>query len=239
MKIVFIRHAEPDYSIDSLTERGWQEADLLADRIENLPADAYYCSPLGRAKDTAKESMRRLKKTYEILDWLEEFPARVPDVDTGKERIPWNFLPSYWTKVDDYYKSDKWYDTDIMKKGEVHGAYDRICKGMDELLEKYGYIRDGRVYRTESGNEKTIVIFCHMAMQLVAISYLTGLPTLPLWQNFFIAPTGISVLCTEEREKGIASFRCKMLGDISHLYAKNEKASDSGFFNEVFKETED
>ena len=25
MRLIFIRHAEPDYSIDSLTEKGWRE----------------------------------------------------------------------------------------------------------------------------------------------------------------------------------------------------------------------
>ena len=31
MKLLIIRHGEPDYSIDSLTEKGWREAELLAD----------------------------------------------------------------------------------------------------------------------------------------------------------------------------------------------------------------
>ena len=29
MKIIFIRHGEPNYEIDSLTEKGWREAELL------------------------------------------------------------------------------------------------------------------------------------------------------------------------------------------------------------------
>ena len=29
MKILIIRHGDPDYSIDSLTEKGWREAELL------------------------------------------------------------------------------------------------------------------------------------------------------------------------------------------------------------------
>ena len=29
MKIIFIRHGEPNYEIDSLTEKGWREACLL------------------------------------------------------------------------------------------------------------------------------------------------------------------------------------------------------------------
>ena len=34
MRLIFIRHAEPDYSIDSLTEKGWREAKLLAERTK-------------------------------------------------------------------------------------------------------------------------------------------------------------------------------------------------------------
>ena len=33
MRILIIRHGDPDYSIDSLTERGWIEAELLSKRL--------------------------------------------------------------------------------------------------------------------------------------------------------------------------------------------------------------
>ena len=36
MRLLFIRHAEPDYSIDSLTEKGWKEAELLSRRLAQL-----------------------------------------------------------------------------------------------------------------------------------------------------------------------------------------------------------
>lgn len=52
MKLIFIRHGEPDYSIDSLTEKGWREAELLAKRATKWPVTQFYVSPLGRAKDT-------------------------------------------------------------------------------------------------------------------------------------------------------------------------------------------
>ena len=53
MKILIVRHADPDYSIDSLTEKGWREAEYLSERLSRLPVKAFYVSPLGRAKDTA------------------------------------------------------------------------------------------------------------------------------------------------------------------------------------------
>ncbi len=36
MKLMIIRHGDPDYSIDSLTEKGWREAEYLADRLVKL-----------------------------------------------------------------------------------------------------------------------------------------------------------------------------------------------------------
>lgn len=59
MKLVIIRHADPDYSIDSLTEKGWREAELLSDRIAKLDVKEFYCSPLGRAKDTASLTLKK------------------------------------------------------------------------------------------------------------------------------------------------------------------------------------
>ena len=41
MKLMIVRHAEPDYSIDSLTPAGWEEAKILADRLCKLDIIQY------------------------------------------------------------------------------------------------------------------------------------------------------------------------------------------------------
>ena len=33
MKLLIVRHGDPDYAIDSLTETGWAEAELLSHRL--------------------------------------------------------------------------------------------------------------------------------------------------------------------------------------------------------------
>ncbi len=58
MKIIFIRHGEPNYEIDSLTEKGWREAELLSKRTAKWNVTDFYCSPLGRAKDTASFTLK-------------------------------------------------------------------------------------------------------------------------------------------------------------------------------------
>lgn len=50
MRLIFIRHGEPDYEHDSLTEKGWREAKLLAARTKDWHVDDFYVSPLGRAR---------------------------------------------------------------------------------------------------------------------------------------------------------------------------------------------
>lgn len=45
MRLIFIRHAEPDYEHDSLTEKGWREAKLLAVRTKSWQIDDFYGFP--------------------------------------------------------------------------------------------------------------------------------------------------------------------------------------------------
>lgn len=33
MRLIIVRHGDPDYVKDSLTEKGWREAELLSDRL--------------------------------------------------------------------------------------------------------------------------------------------------------------------------------------------------------------
>ena len=75
MKIIFIRHGEPNYEIDSLTEKGWREAELLSKRTAKWNVTDFYCSPLGRAKDTASFTLKNAGREAEILPWLREFDA--------------------------------------------------------------------------------------------------------------------------------------------------------------------
>lgn len=73
MRLIFIRHAEPDYEHDSLTEKGWREAKLLAVRTKSWQVDDFYVSPLGRAQDTASFTLLEQGKTAAVMDWLHEF----------------------------------------------------------------------------------------------------------------------------------------------------------------------
>ena len=73
MKLIFIRHAEPDYENNTITEKGWCEAALLAERVSKWDVKDFYQSPLGRAKDTASLSLKKMNRTATTYEWLQEF----------------------------------------------------------------------------------------------------------------------------------------------------------------------
>ncbi len=235
MKLIFIRHGDPDYANDTLTEKGWREAQALSDRVCKWDMKGIYSSPLGRAKDTASVSLNKINREAIVCDWLKEFFVPVKDPATQNDRIPWDFMPSYWTKEECMYDKEKWIDAPVMQTGKVAEEYKKVKNGIDAVLAEYGYVRDGQYYAVKNANTDTVVFFCHLGVQFAILSHLLGVSPVVLWQNFYVAPTSVTILETEEREKGIAAFRCKTVGDTSHLYLAEEPVSRSGFFEEVHK----
>lgn len=235
MKILIIRHGDPDYSADSLTEKGRREAEALSERIAPMHIKEYYVSPLGRARDTADYTLKKAGRTAEILPWLQEFNIPVTDPETGATRgIPWDMLPADWTAVPEYFDKDKWYDVPLMRSGNMRGALEQVWDGLDRVIEKHGYKRDGQIYRAAYPNEDIIVFFCHFGVQCVMLGHLLGISPMTLWHGFIAAPTSVTTLVTEERREGIAYFRASALGDISHLYIRGEEPAFAGRFCETF-----
>ncbi len=235
MRIIFIRHAEPDYSIDSLTEKGWREAKALSERVAKWDVTDFYVSPLGRAKDTASFSLERMGRTATEYDWLKEFFVPVIDPQTGKERIPWDFEPTFWTADKRFYDIDAWTEPEIMQTGNVAAEYKKVCAGLDDLLATYGYHRYERYYKVEKHSDDTIVIFCHLGVTCVMLSHLLGISPMQLWHGYFLAPSSVTVLSTEEVVKGNAYFRCQVMGDTTHLKEAGEPVSYYGYFTEPFQ----
>ena len=63
MRIIIIRHGDPDYEHDSLTPRGDTEAKLLADIIDRYNIDHFYVS---RALKSEVEAAREQTKAVQV-----------------------------------------------------------------------------------------------------------------------------------------------------------------------------
>ena len=269
MRLIFVRHGDPDYEKDNLTEKGKREVELLTKRIcswKNITA--FYQSPLGRAVATGAPALKELGRTATTFPWLKEFnhlskyPEDFSDKTlAGKDTNIWDLYPEFFTSNQDFFNKDKWINTDFMKAGTIRDDFNAVCKGIDELLESYGYRRNEKgfydvinpkvnpnwnpenptpkynlVSEKDENEETTLVFFCHLGIMFVIIAYLIGISPMQLWQGFFVAPTSITVLNTEERKKGQAVFRVERLGDTNHLTNGHEPISSSGYYADVLQE---
>ncbi len=234
MKILIIRHGDPDYEHDSLTPKGWREAQLLADRISKLDIKDFYVSPLGRARDTASLTLQKMNRTATECQWLREFQGYINRPDVDHLMIPWDWLPQDWVAQEAFYHCDHWMEHPVMKEGQAVSEYQWVVSQLDQLLAQHGYERNQRGYQVLQANTDTLVFFCHFGLECVLLSHLTNISPMLLWHHFCAAPTSVTTLITEERRKGIATFRMSGFGDISHLYAAGEEPSTSARFCETY-----
>ncbi len=239
MKLLIIRHGDPDYESDSLTDKGFIEANLLADRLLKMDIDAFYCSPYGRAQHTAKPILDLLGEKAITYDWLGEFQGKIIDPDTKIRRSPWDFMPDFWTEQKAFFDKDKWLNHPLIKTGNVRDKYYEICSETDNLLRNHGYVRNGNFYNAVDANRDTVVIFCHFGVGCVMLSHILNISPIQLWHGFMALPSSVTTIVTEEREQGKAYFRCTGFGDISHLYAGDENPSFRGRWCETFSSTEE
>ena len=234
MRLLIIRHGDPDYEKDSLTPTGWREAELLANRLRTMDIAAFYVSPLGRAKNTAVPTLNKMHRSAETLDWIREFPPHRMDADIGRQTPLWDWLPGTWTKELRFYDKDTWYQVPVMEQAGAEEEYRRVTAGLDALLERHGYRRNGMIYDAVAPNRDTIALFCHFGLECVLLSHLIGVSPMVLWHGTCAAPTSVTTVMTEERRRGTASFRISCFGDVSHLLEAGEEPSFSARFCETW-----
>lgn len=231
MKLILIRHGDPDYTHDSLTTQGRAEAQALNRRVLGWPAFDAYVSPLGRAQETARIALAGRREQPRLLPWLEEFRGRLAD-----GRICWDLAPTVFAADDRLIDPVRWPEAPTYAGGNVAEVYAQTAAGLDALLAGYGYRREGRLYRTgpQTQSGAAAVLFCHQAVSLACLSHLMSCAAPVLWQQVFLPPASVTILGTEEHEPGAAQWRAQCFGDASHLRAAGVAVSPSGYFTQIF-----
>ena len=239
MRILIIRHGDPDYEHDSLTEKGFREVNLLADRLEKESISRIYCSPLGRARATAEPTCRRLGLEPIVYDWLREFPC--PPVRVDGVDVPvcvWNQPPAFWSSIPENFERDNWRQSPTIRGTGIPERYDLICASFDAVIAEHGFVRDGMLYHIKPGYEnstETIAFFCHLGLGNCLLSHIAGFSLLQWWHTVFLPTSSVSTVFMEKHfpEKPIAIGRLVGIGDVSHLPAGDEPVSSSGLHNRM------
>lgn len=263
MRIIIVRHGEPDYAIDSLTENGWKEAYALAERTAKWQVDRFYVSPLGRARDTAKPTLEKMHRQAICLDWLREFGPGIVDPSTGMEHCTWDLQPQDYTADPVMMDPDRWFDAPVYAANpQIKVNCLQVWQELDGILAEYGYSRHDGYYDfcdptghvnpaeaedimlsgtanyelRDTDDEKTIVFFCHFGVTCVMLAHLLGVSPVVLWHGLCIPPTGVTVINAEKRLHNAAHFRIQSLGDTAHLHDAGLPVSGYAAFSPVFQD---
>ena len=238
MRILFIRHGDPDYEKDSLTPRGIREAEALGKYFPEYHATKAFVSPLGRARLTARLALAETGLVPEVKPWLEEFPVRISRPDCpGLSSVAWDWLPEDLAKHPEMLIAGAWKESAAVSR-EVSEKYDEVTLAFDGLLAENGYVRDGMFYRAERSNHEVLAFFCHFGISCVFLAHLLGTSPYVFWQGTVGAPTSVISLHTEERRPGIAAFRMNEFGSTLHLKLEGIEASRRARFVECHGDDE-
>ena len=231
MRILLIRHGDPDYQRDGLSEKGKREVLLLRDRLIRLPLSGFYTSPLGRARDTAEPSLRAFGYEASVLSWLQEFPVHQFDTEQNRTHVIWDYLPDTRENHPEWKRED-WFRFPPFDRSDTALAVQDVFDGLDELLAGYGDLREGDHYLVSDHQHRhtQIALFCHFGIACVLLSHLLNISAQQLLHGLYLAPTSVTTVASEERDGQYAQWRCIGIGDASHLLNAGEPISYSGFF---------
>ncbi len=182
MKLVLIRHAEmtggpflkpdPDTVSGCLSEAGVIQAQKLADAFNNERLDIIYCSPFGRALQTAK-ILAGASGKITVLDFLHEWLPN-PELD----RMPPEHARELIERTNNLCPDETW-KTEL---GEgVFEMFNRIGPPFLEELRKSGIHRRSSGYvLDDKAQDLTIAVVAHGGSLGVLTSFLLNLPPSPV-----------------------------------------------------------
>ena len=222
MRIIFLRHGEPDYENDCLTNAGREQAAALAERLSGEDISEIYTSPCGRAAETASFTAARLGLPVATLDFMRE-------ISWGGFRIPHGGHP--WTLGDlmledgfDFQTMD-WREHPFFKGNIATECCAAIAPRFDDFLAGHGYRHEGRRFLCVGGTDKSIAIFSHGGSGACVLAHLLNLPFPYVASVLPYDCTSVIILTFPVREGAYVFPRLELFNDCAHIRKKPGKPS--------------
>jgi len=221
MILYIVRHGEPDYARDVLTERGWKQAEAVGKRLYKAGIDRIFASPMGRARETAAPLCRLTGMESTIENWTHEIgDERLTTFPDGVRKSISALQNTYFLEngsMDLGFENA--YECPAIRETEMKRAVAEIQKHGHDFLERLGYRYENGVYRIIRKNDEKAALFCHAAFSRAWISTLLHIPLNIMWASFDYCFTGVTALEFANNENGITAPQCICYDDCGHLYA--------------------
>ena len=156
MKLIFVRHGEPDYAHDCLTENGRIQAAATAQRLKGEGISAVYASSNGRAVETASYTAKEYGLEVQKLDFMHEINWGDKN-GSEYEKLPYNGHPwtlgyKLLTEYPEYADNKGWAEHHFFRDNVCMDYFGLISENIDKLLLKYGLERRNSLYYCRKEN---------------------------------------------------------------------------------------
>ena len=219
MRIVFVRHGEPDYTHDCLTEQGKLQALAAAERLREEEIEEIFSSPLGRAAETAAATAELLKLPVKTLDYMRELHWGSTDgTPLPSDGHPWDLADLLAGEGWDL-TNPGWREHPYFRNNRVTENVDMVAQRTDEWLLSLGYERNGAFYRCvrPDDRQKTVALFSHGGSSAAAMGHILNLPFPYACGLFHLEFTGITIIRLD-RNPGQQRLPClELANDGRHI----------------------
>ena len=218
MIFYYIRHGQPNYEINCLTETGKKQALLLSRRPDLRDVDAVFSSPSRRAVQTAMPTANMLGKEIKILDKCDEECAWQRFSQATPEGNRWFYQNDEGIRALAIAQDEgkEWWNAPLF--GEKVGENVRwYCDIADEFMRSLGLSLD-RVtnsYKCTGAKYKKVALFAHEGAGYAVLSAITDIPY-PSLTRIYNYHTGVTTIEFDE-EKEIIVPEILSFSDVRHL----------------------
>ena len=219
MRIVFVRHGEPNYEQDCLTPKGKLQAQAAAQRLLREKIEEVYSSTMGRAKETADAFCAASGLSYKTLDFMRELDwGSVDGTPIYADGHPW-FCANQMASLGLALNDPDWENSAYFKNNKATGIVKNIQAKTDQWLLDLGLERNGHGYRAVPGKkqDKTVALFSHGGSSSAAIGHILNIPFPLTCALFHFGHTGITIL-RFDTTPGLTAVPCiELLNDMAHI----------------------
>ena len=225
MLLFYIRHGDPIYTPDSLTEFGHQQAEALKHRLKLANLKEIYSSSSTRAVMTATPTAEMLGLPITKLDWCHEglawkdFAIEMPD---GKRKWTWAVpdMVSLFNSPEVRAMDRAWYDHPAFADTNFKAGYQRIQREADAFMESLGYRHRPELngYEPIAPHGRSVALFAHEGFGRLFLSALLDIPYPMYSTRFSISHTSMTVIYFSDKAEIVQPVVLQHSGD-SHLFA--------------------
>lgn len=218
MILYYIRHGQPNYEINCLTELGKKQALFLSRRPDLRAVEAVFSSPSRRAMQTAMPTANLLGKEITVLDKCDEECAWQRFSQETPKGNRWFYQNDAGIRALAKAQDDgsKWWDNAAFgeKIGENMQWYRDFT---DEFMASLGFSHDRETnsYKCTGAKYKKVALFAHEGAGYAILSAITDIPY-PSLTRLYNYHTGVTAIEFDESKQIIVP-EILFFSDVRHL----------------------